>query len=420
MRALEKLGPISQFYVKRSLYSVRWHELGATTMLLRQLLESPKTSSNLLVYDPFRELDREELVKEVVGLANADVDGPRNILFGVNGAAVGGSGVVGIPDNVAAELKKAHRLISALVEPVLDLAFIYDSVNGKLVGALEIDGCDFGPYFVGQDYSETLSRGQCWVREGWKLRAVDRADLLHSRAPQPEEKPAKSPENVVISVGFNDDPECQLLEMPVPDTSNPPFAEENRDVKKPSKLRQVIKDTVGTVTTQMLRMGQGSAKESVEPEADTSGDAGKLFAEAQAHYYYEEKAAKLNLCVCNKGSDDIEEASIEFGLPRIADFDVADHVHISPFDKRASSKSNRVGYPDVEHRDDAIFVRSSLDFLAAGSTEQAFRCPLRLAVGPGMQDRKVAIHYTLRGPDNKCLSKGRLKIKFGKISDYAA
>ena len=63
-------------------------------MLLKQLLNSPRTSSNLLVCDPFAELDRHALVREVIGLANADVDGPRNILFGVNPAAVEGDGIV--------------------------------------------------------------------------------------------------------------------------------------------------------------------------------------------------------------------------------------------------------------------------------------------------------------------------------------
>jgi hypothetical protein len=45
-------------------------------MLLKQLIESPMNSSKLLVCDPFRQLDPEELVTEVIGLANADVDAP--------------------------------------------------------------------------------------------------------------------------------------------------------------------------------------------------------------------------------------------------------------------------------------------------------------------------------------------------------
>lgn len=42
-------------------------------------------------------------------------------------------------------LTKAHRAVSALVKPIVHLAFIFDKIEGRLVGALEIDGCDDGP-----------------------------------------------------------------------------------------------------------------------------------------------------------------------------------------------------------------------------------------------------------------------------------
>ena len=398
--------------------------IGSTTMLLRQLLESPKTSSKLLVYDPFGELDQEELVKEVIGLANADVDGPRNILFGINTGAVEGSGIVGIAESAMADLKKSHRLLSALIEPVLHLAFIYDRINGKLVGTLEIDGCDDGPYVVGQDFSEKLSRGQSWIREGWDLRAVEPTDLAQVITPKAAKQPTKAAEKPVITVGFNDDLDCKLLEMPVPDTSDPPFAQEKRKVKKPLNLKKTIKDTISTVSTQILHLGRAPQQDPVvesdehgtDTQAELFRETGVLFDNAEDHYYFEEKALKLNLTVCNKGTEGIDGVSIEFGFPRLPDFDVADQLYISPFDKRPSHEVKNQGYPEVERRDDAILVNSSLGALAPDRPEPAFKCALRLAVGPRMMGRKVAILYKLRGQSKQSLGKGRLKIKFVKES----
>ena len=393
-------------------------------MLLKQLLLQPKTSSKLLVCDPFREQDPEELVKEVIGLANAEVDGPRYILFGINAGAMEGSGIVGIAESAMADLKKAHRLLSTLIEPVLHLAFIYDRINGKLVGALEIDGCDDGPYVVGEDFSEKLSRGQSWIREERVLRAVDPTDLAPISAPEATEQPARATEQVEITVGFNDDLDCKLLEMPVPDTSDPPFAQDKRKVKQPLNLKKAIKDTISTVTTQILHLGRAlkhdPVVESDEYGTDTQTDlfreTGILFDNAENHYYFEEKALKLNLTVCNKGTEGIEGVSIELGFPRLPDFDVADQVYISPFDKRPSYEVKNQGYPEVEHRDGAILVRSSLGALAPDRPEPAFKCALRLAVGPRMTGRKVAILYKLRGQSEQSLGKGRLKIKFVKES----
>ncbi len=393
-------------------------------MLLKQLIASPKTSSKLVVCDPFREPDQEELVKEVIGLANADVDGPRYILFGINAGAIAGGGIVGIADSAMADLKKAHRLLSTLIEPVLQLAFIYDRINGKLVGTLEIDGCDDGPYVVGQDFSEKLSRGQFWIREGWDLRTVEHTDLAQIRTSKAAKQHAKATEQPSITVGFNDQPDCELLELPVPDTSDPPFAQDKWKVTQLLDLKKAIKDTIETVTTRILHLGRAPKHDPVvvsdEYGADTQTDlfreTGILFDNAENHYYFEEKALKLNLTVCNKGTEGIEGVSIELGFPRLPDFDVADQLYISPFDKRSSYEVKNLGYPKVEHRDGAILVRSSLGALAPDRPEPAFKCALRLAVGPRMMGRKVAIQYKLRGQSEQSLGKGRLKIKFVKES----
>lgn len=397
-------------------------------MLLQQLLKSPRTSSGLLVCEPFRTPDREELVREVIGLANADVEGPRYILFGVNPGAIEGDGVVGVPDELVRDLKRAHRLVSTLVEPSLALAFTFDRINGKLVGALEIDDCEYGPYFVGQDFGESLARGQCWVREERSLREVARAELCGGTAAAADPKPSLLPEQVEISVGFNDKPDCHFLELPIPDTSNPPFSDhpapessgQQRVAKqaddKRTTIGQVIKETVNTVTTQILGLRHAAATGNGSDTAMTE-DAGQIYADAQNHYYFEERAVRLELCIRNRGDVALEDVTIEFGFPRVPDFDVADRIYLSPFDKRSPNEIRNMGYPEVEGREDAIFARSVIDTLEPGATRPALDCPLRLAVGPGMQRRKLGIRYTLRGPDNRALAKGALKVRFGEVTD---
>jgi len=393
-------------------------------MLLKQLIESPMTSSKLLVCDPFRELDREELVTEVIGLANADVDGPRNILFGINAGAVDGGGIVGITEGLMADLKMAHRILSDLIEPVLHLAFIYDRINGKLVGALEIDGCEDRPYIVGQNFSEKLSRGQCWVREERELRAIQPADLAQSFKKEESKKPATPAHLPPVAVGFNDEPACRLLEMSIPDSSDPPFAEDKREGAQSLDLKKTIKEKIGTVTTRILRMGSAPkhndtvviAKRGTDTESGESDGTETVLAGANDHYFFEEKALRLNLSVRNLGAESLEDVSIKLGFPRIPGFDVVDRLYTSPFDKRPSHEIKKLGYPDVDRRDDATLVRSTIDRLDPDSPKQVFDCDLRLAVGPSMQGKKLAIRYTLRAPDKRSIGKGRLKIKFGKVT----
>ncbi len=390
-------------------------------MLLKQLIQQPSTSSNLLVCDPFRMTGKEEMVKEVIGLANARVDGPRYILFGVNPGAMEGSKIVGIDEGAIADLKKAHRHISELIEPAVSLAFIYDKFGGKLVGALEISDCDEGPFVVGQDYSRELSRGKSWIREGRELREVDIAELARVDSPEPTEvideaeliDPLAVPD---IDVGFNDDPDSKVIQLSIPDTSDPPFANEILDAGDNKDLKQTIRDAVNTVTTRILKLARKSPGES-DPNSSTDvvRAAQDLCSDADNHYYYEQKALQLNLMACNKGTHSVRDVRIELGFPIVEGFDIADRIYANPFDKRAQAEVKKLGYPKVEHRNNAIFVRDTIGVLEPNSPVPALKCALRMAVGPAMQNRKLAILYTLRRQDQN-VGQGRLKIEFGKVT----
>jgi len=389
-------------------------------MLLQQLIQQPITSSKLVVFDPFRMPEPSELVKEVIGLANADVEGPRYILFGVNPGAIDGSKVVGIKDDAAAALKKAHRVISAQVEPVVSLAFIFDRINGKLAGALEIDGGEDGPFIPGEDFAADESGKKTWVREGRELRVVDISDLgvaneEKSTEETEDEGPAELLETPSIDVGFNEEPDCDLIELSIPDTSNPPFVGEKETMGDQAGLKESLKSAVNTMTTKIVSLARGRSKDA---DPDSSTDVVKaaqdLITESENHYYYEEKALQVNFSVLNKGSHPVDDLHIELGFPKIEDFDIADRIHVSPFDKSTHPATKNQGYPDVECGKRGFIVRNEIGVLQPAVTTPALKCPLRMAVGPGAQKRKMAVLYTLRRA-GEIVGEGRLKIKFGKV-----
>jgi len=385
-------------------------------MLLQQLIQQPITSSKLVVCDPFRMPEPAELVKEVIGLANADVDGPRYILFGINPGGMEGKKVVGIKDDAAADLKKAHRLISAQIEPVVALAFIFDRINGKLAGALEIDGGEDGPFVPGEEVSAELAHGQTWVRQGRDLHVVDISELGSAEASDPE-APAEPLEIPDIDVGFGEDPDCDLIELSIPDTSDPPFLGEKNDAGSQTSLTETLKNAVNTMTTRIVGLARGLSKDT-DPNSSTDvvKAAQDLITESENHYYYEERALQLNFSVFNTGSHLLDDLQIEFGFPKLDDFDIAERIHMSPFDKSAHPATRNRGYPNVKSASSGIIVRNRIGVLEPAVPTSALRCPIRMAVGPRMQKRKIAVLYTLRRGD-EVISEGRLKIKFGEVVD---
>jgi hypothetical protein len=388
-------------------------------MLLQQLIQQPTTSSKLVVFDPFRMPEPSELVKEVIGLANADVEGPRYILFGVNPGAIDGSKVVGIKDDAAAALKKAHRVISAQVEPVVSLAFIFDRINGKLAGALEIDGGEDGPFMPGDEFAADDSGKKTWVREGRELLIVDIGELGAANDDEAEEEAeeeglAELAETPSIDVGFNEETGCEEIELSIPDTSDPPFADEKGDMGSTTSLTQTLKTAVNTMTTKLVGLARGQSKDDDDSSTDVVKAAQDLITESHNHYYYEEKAIQLNFTLLNTGDHPVDELHIEFGFPKIEDFEITDRIHLSPFDKSSNPAVVNKGYPEVESGRKGFVVRSRIGVLQPGSATPAFKSPIRMAVGPGAQMRKVAVLYTLRRGE-EVVGEGRLKIKFGKV-----
>ena len=388
-------------------------------MLLQQLIQQPTTSSKLVIFDPFRMPEPSELVKEVIGLANADVEGPRYILFGVNPGAIDGSKIVGIKDDAAATLKKAHRVISAHIEPVVSLAFIFDKINGKLAGALEIDGGEDGPFIPGEDFAADDTGEKTWIRDGRELRIVDISELGGSPArgsigTSNEEAAAEPIEIPDIDVGFGEDPQCGVIELSIPDSSNPPFADESSDADGQTSLTQTLKSAVNTMTTRLVGLARGRSKDDDDSSTDVVKAAQDLITDAENHYFYEEKALQLNFSVFNTGSHAVDDLHIEFGFPKIDDFDIADRVHVSPFDKSSHPATRNRGYPEVKPIDKGFIVRSKIGTLQPAAPTPALRCPIRMAVGPGAQKRKVAVLYTLRRGD-EVIGEGRLKIRFGAV-----
>ena len=224
-----------------------------------------------------------------------------------------------------------------------------------------------------------------------------------------------------FDIGLGDRSDRDVLCVEVPDTSEPPSASFRQEVRETIDWKEKARDLIGAVNTQVLRLFH-VRHHGVEAEFDPRGtgtlrgiydQAGDECAEADAYYYFEEKALKLNLTICNREEDRLEDVHLSLAFPHLPGLEVVDRLHADPDGKRTALEVGFLEYPEVEHREDRTVVRGSLGALAPNRPQQAFDCDLRLAVGRTMRGRKVAIHYTLRAGNKLGASRGRLKIRFG-------
>ncbi|QQE80435.1 RNA-binding domain-containing protein [Alicyclobacillus sp. SO9] len=124
----------------------------------------------------YRKDQYENLIKDLIAMANADVEGCRYIIIGVKHHAAGTREFSPIDAGDFVDDATYQQLISDNVEPGLPFRYFPLELNDRLFGVFEIDAAVDPPYLMKKDYGK-LRRGQSWVRYGSSQRCISRPDL---------------------------------------------------------------------------------------------------------------------------------------------------------------------------------------------------------------------------------------------------
>jgi hypothetical protein len=378
-------------------------------MNLRAILELPSDAPNRVCrFEPFGPAHREQMIREVLGLANAEMEGDRYIVFGAHhdGATMN---IVGLTEADTNTLENDVASIGQLVEPDLETTASYEAIDDKQVAVLQLTHCQNPPYVVRETVSERLQRGECWIRKDGKIGLALRSDLdrMYGKI-QPVESPS-------VLVGFNGHADCQTLEVEIPDRSDPPSKRASAELKQEMESQPASSET--SIARARVVEARMYATESALSQADNTIKlniaAEELRKRADIYYFFEERAIKLNMSILNKTRLAFQGARLELTFPRTSDFDIANQLFPAPDEKSSALHSELMGYPDVEKTKASILVRAEVGDVEPEREIEAFESAIRLAVGAGWRGKKMGIHYVLSAENLKKPFKGRLKIRFG-------
>lgn len=116
----------------------------------------------------------EDLLKDVLAMANAKIQGPRYIVFGVK------ENVQQIKDlfdiNNPVDAASYQELILENIEPQIICNLSYVSYQNKQLAILEITEPKEQPYLLKKQYGK-LHKGFCYIRKGSKSEYATRADF---------------------------------------------------------------------------------------------------------------------------------------------------------------------------------------------------------------------------------------------------
>lgn len=140
--------------------------------LARYELENTAVDFKAVQYSREKHVD---CLKDVLALANADVDGDRFLVLGIKLRSDGTRDFRGIPRDEFRDAAEFQQLLAQNIEPNLAVDYIPLELEEVLVGVLRIHGCSDPPYLMRKQY-RSLKPGDGWVRMGSHQARLTRKD----------------------------------------------------------------------------------------------------------------------------------------------------------------------------------------------------------------------------------------------------
>ena len=357
-----------------------------------------------------------DFLRDVLAMANASVEGTRYIIIGADFDKSGRRTVKKV-DSADFTGKPAYQaLANEFIEPPVRLRYQPVMLDGQRLGVYEIGDCQDRPYMMRIDYSESLRRGDAFVRANNAAVKMGRSQLQALF----ELKFRESVSAASIEIGFPGEiihkdhkmPTCDLSELP----SLVAGAKLSQLIKVKSDMKFSGSATIVARLTHARLFGSDSPYENKTAD-ELAAEIQQLERQYRNHdeqFLYEKNGEKMQLVVYNQGNEPIRDASLSLVMPNHLAFHVASHLPKLETGDRFLDRSpaEQSDYPSVNLTDDAIQVSEKLGDIPPGQVIEVFDVPLRLCIGNDLKGRKFGIQYSLFAQNLRAPAKGKLRLLF--------
>lgn len=360
--------------------------------------------------------DVRQFLRDVIALANASVDGPRYIFTGVDCDNNGKKRLHSVPTEDFSGKPSYQSLVADFVEPPIRVRYKPMSIEGKRIGVYEIADCQDRPYMMRVDQSETLRRGDAYIRvedTAIKMGRRQLQDLFERKF-----RDAVSPDR--IEIGFPGEIIHKDLKLKTTDLSKLPSAIVSSKLKELIDIRVNSRNTGSTTVMARLTharlFGADNPYEERSPSTllQEMSEIKSRHEHDDQHFLFEQHANPVQLVIYNQGDEPIENASLTLVMPNHNAFYVANGLPQVMRNGQLVERSpkEKAAYPSVNLKDDAVLVSSSLGTVPVDTPIKAFESPLRVCVGSDLRGRRVGIRYSLFGKNLRSPVKGTLRLLF--------
>ncbi len=355
-----------------------------------------------------------DFLRDIIAIANASINGKRYIITGVEFDPKGRKQLFSVDREDFSGKPAYQSLANEHIEPPLQIRYKPVTVDGKRIGVYEIGDCQDRPYMMRVDFSETLRRGDAYVRVNESAVKMGRRQL--QTLFEKKFKDSVSASN--IEIGFPGEiihkdqsmPTCSLAELP----SMVASSKLNQLIEAKEQVHESASNTMVARLTHARLFGSDSPYEerSTEEIMKEMKQLKKQYRDHDDHFLFEENKNDLQLVVFNQGEEPIRGASLTLVLPNHEVFYVATQLPKLPKGKNFVERlpAEQADYPAVNLRDDSIHVSVKLGDIEPGEPTDVFFTPLRVCIGDELKGRRLGIQYSLFAQNLRSPAHGKLRL----------
>jgi hypothetical protein len=344
--------------------------------------------------EPYTKDQHDAFLKDVIAMANADVDGDRHIAIGLKVFPTGHREYRGLKPEELKDSAIYNQLVRENIEPDLSLSYVPHEVEGKTYGLFRIFGCTEQPYVMRKQFKD-LERGEGWIRRGTSQSRLTRADLdrIYKRRAEAEGFTDE------VRVTWDAPGEPTELELASAGEVFLPSDKARVEILQILKRRKLMGKTASEMMGASFlgpRSYDSMSSEELRKELERLG---RGYSDTDKWILYEKLAHKVNILLYNAGTTHLQDVMIEVRIPNIEGIGVADRVYSRPiynsYGIRQFYDVPWPGYPSVSENESVVVVRSKPGDLRHHVPTPAFQVPLRIAALKQAESERLAVTCAL-------------------------
>jgi hypothetical protein len=355
---------------------------------------------------PYTKDKNEDLIKDVMSMANADVDGNRHIIIGVKLKSSGERDYLGVKKEDLVDQAIYQQLIRDNIEPDITLEYFPFEFDGKTFGIIRISNCDDKPYMMKKDCNK-LKKGDSFIRKGSHQPPMIRADLNKIIAERIKFSSFSGNVNVVFS-------DNNLTEIDLCAIGNfiPPSVRAAQKIKELIEKKEKLPlsndsfflDKIQEMPSLLSLVPYGNRN--LKTLKDNLENVNKTYKNDDDYEFFELSSHKISLNIINQGDRYIEDASIYMEFEIAEGLFVAKEIYSEPepsiiptpqLDRISEHKYLNERYPKVEYNDSSILISSYIGNIKHKMETLAFKEPVRIVLGNELIGQALKVNYRLYG-----------------------